>query len=188
MKRLIAVVTLAMLLAAAPCFGSVAISDKNETDGEQYVGEATNITIEGQEVTFDGSKVTVLANGHKQGVTAPVTGKVTNINGTYFLSYGVINLGDIGNLGPGGGPGSGTSRSIALGNGTPGQMLTITLAAATGGTLYITNDQVSPAVFTMTKTGWDDIAMNAALDCVTLLYVDDTYGWIIIGGNSITVT
>lgn len=182
MKKLI-VVALVMLLAA-PVFGAVGISNSNEADGTQYVGEATNITIEGQKVTNDGSRVTILANGHKEGVTAPVTGKVTNISGDDFLSYGVINLGDIGSLNET----NGTIRRIALANGTPGQMVTITLALATGGTLYITDDGIASAVFTMTKTGWDDIAFDAALDCVTLLYVDDQIGWILVGGNSVTVT
>ena len=40
----------------------------------------------------------------------------------------------------------------------------------------------------VTKTGWDDIAFNAALDSVTLLYVDDSIGWIVVGTNSVTIT
>jgi hypothetical protein len=31
-------------------------------------------------------------------------------------------------------------------------------------------------------------AFDAALDSVTLLYVDDTVGWIVVGGNSVTIT
>lgn len=178
MKKLIAF-ALVMLLAAAPVFGSVSISDSNETDGEQYVGEATSITIEGQDVSFDGSKVTILASGHKEGVTDVVTAKVTNITGANFLSYGVITLDDHGT--------GVTSRSISIGNGTPGQMVTIILEACTGTfTLYITDDEVASG--SVTKTGWDDIAFNAALDSVTLLYVDDTIGWIVVGGNSVTIT
>lgn len=178
MNKLIAF-ALVMLLAAAPCFGSVAVKDSNQVDGEQYVGEATAIVVEGQEVSFDGSKVTILANGHKEGVTDVVTGKVTNITGTDFLGYGVITFDDHGT--------GVSSRYVALGDGTPGQMLTIILEACTGTfTLYISDDQVASGY--TTKTGWDDIAMNAALDSVTLLYVDDTIGWIVIGGNSVTIT
>jgi hypothetical protein len=177
MKRLIAVVVLAMLLAAAPCFGAVGISK----DGV-HEGTAMDIDISRGNSSFDGSTVTIYGSGMSGGVTAPVSAKVTNLTGTDFLSFGVINLGDIGALNETGG----TVRSIALADGTPGQMITVTLAAATGGTLYITDDQVASGY--TTKTGWDDAAMNAALDSVTFLYVDDTTGWVIIGTNSVTVT
>ena len=182
MRKLIGLaVVIAILAFVSPAYGAVGVNDKH--DGEDlYVGEASNICFEGQSVTFDGSKVTVLANGHKAGVTAVVSASVTNLTGTRFLSYGVINLNDIGSLNET----NGTLRSISIGNGTPGQMITIVLTGATGGTLYITDDKVIPT--TVTKTGWDDIAMNAALDSVTLLYVDDTIGWIFVGGNSVTVT
>ena len=185
MRKIIGFAVIAAFLSfVASAYGAVGYQKEGEDSGQAAV-----LNVQGNS-TFDGSKVTIIANGHKDGVTAPVTGKVTDITGADFLSYGVINLGNIGNLGPGpdNSAGAGTARYIALGNGVKGQMLTITLALATGGTLYITNDKVSPAVFTMTKTGWDDIALNAALDSVTLLYVDDTYGWIIIGQNSVTVT
>ena len=167
-------VVIALLSFAGSAFGAVAIDDING-----YVGEATNITFDGQEVSFDGSKVTVLASGHKEGVTDVVTGSVTDLYGTRFLSYGVIHLED---------HGTGViDRSIAIGDGTPGQMITILLKASTGTfTLYITDDQVAPGV--VTKTGWDDIALGTALDQVTLLYVDDTIGWIVIGQYGAVVT
>jgi hypothetical protein len=174
MKKLLVIAL--VLLVAAPVFGAVAVKD---ITGKTV--EATTIHVKGQQGSFDGSTASILANGHKEGVTAVVTGKVTNISGTDFLSYGVIEFAD---------HGTGViSRQIALANGTPGQMVTIMLKASTGTfTLYITDDGVAPGVFTMTKTGWDDIAFDAALDCVTLLYVDDQIGWILVGGNSVTVT
>ena len=172
MKKLI-VLALVMLLSA-PCFGSVGV----QKDGV-HSGTATDINISRGNSSFNGSTLTIFGSGYSGGVTAPVTAKVTNISGTDFLSYGVINFADHGT--------GVTSRSIAIANGTPGQMLTVTLAAFTGTfTLYITDDEVASTY--MTKTGWDDIAFNAALDSVTLLYVDDTVGWIVIGGNSVTIT
>ena len=162
------IVALLMIMPAV-AFASVATDD---IDG--YVGEATSITFEGQEVTFDGSKVTVLANGHKEGVTQNVSTESNLLAAA--LAYGVIDMR------------AGSAKSIALANGTPGQMVTIVLTTYDYKTVTITNDQVSPAVFTMTKTGWDDVALNSSLDSVTLLYVDDTIGWVIIGNNGCTVT
>ena len=172
-------VVIALLSFVTPVYGSVAISDEY-AEQERYVGEATNIKFEGQNVSSDGSQVTVLCNGHKDGVTTCVSDNTKSTNLTSVeLAYGVIVLADIGSLD------GADARYISIADGTPGQMVTIVLASATGGTLYITDDQVGSAD---TKTGWDDIAFNAALDSVTLLYVDDTNGWIIIGGNSVTIT
>ena len=177
MKKLL-VIALVMLLAA-PCFGAVGVRDKNQVDGEQYVGEASSITIDGQEVSFDGSKVTILANGHKSGVTTNVSGE-SNLTSA-ALAYGVISK--VGND-------STSDVQVALANGIPGQMLTvvITTACASTGDYVITDDGIAPAVFTMTKTGWDDIAMDAANETVTLLYVDDSVGWIIVGISGAVVT
>jgi hypothetical protein len=175
MRKFIAI-TVALLFASSFAYATVAV---NDIDG--YVGEATNIYIEGQDADFDGSQVTVLANGHKEGATANVSGE-SNLTDA-ALAYGVILIADTGALD------ASSCRYIALADGTPGQMVTISLVAATAGTLYITDDKVNDAVFgDTTATGWDDIAFNAALDSVTLLFVDTTYGWVIIGSNSVTVT
>lgn len=170
MNKLIAF-ALVMLLAAAPCFGSVAVKDSNDTDGERYVGEATAINFEGQRVTFDGSKVTVLANGHKDGVTTNVSTE-SNLTSA-ALSYGVVKLV------------IGSTRYVSIANGTPGQMITFIVTTAGGGTVYITDDKKASAD---TKTGWDDIALTELNDSVTLLYVNDTIGWIIVGQQGATVT
>ena len=174
MRKLIGIaVVVALLSFVGSAFGAVAVNDTHD-DVQAYVGEATNINFEGQDVSFDGSKVTVLANGHKDGVTTNVSTESNLLAAA--LNYGVINIS------------AGSAKSIALANGTPGQMVTITMSVYDGKTVTITNDQVSPAVFTMTKTGWDDIAFDSVLDTVTLLFYNDTVGWVIIGSNAVTVT
>jgi hypothetical protein len=80
----------------------------------------------------------------------------------------------------------GVSRSITIGDGTPGQMITVMVDADSGGTLYITDDKAASG--SVTKTGWDDIAFADALDSVTLLYVDDTIGWIVVGNSGVAIT
>lgn len=175
MKKLFfAVIVIALLLSCSVSFASVGF----KKDGENQ-GNAASIEVNGGLTEFDGNTVTIYSSGYKGGVTDVVTGKVTDIAGDDFLSYGVINFADHGT--------GVTSRSVAIANGEPGQMVTIILTACTGTfTLYITDDQVADGY--MTKTGWDDIALNAALDSVTLLYIDDVSGWIIVGQNSVTVT
>jgi len=66
---------------------------------------------------------------------------------------------------------TGGVEALTLANGLPGQVLTITLAATSGdGTL-------TP----VTKTGFATIVFAGVKDTATLLYVDDTVGWIILG-------
>ena len=67
-----------------------------------------------------------------------------------------------------------------LANGTPGQLLKI----------FIT-ETVDSGVFTLTPTtkrGFASLGFNAANDEATLLYVNDTTGWILISSTSVTVT
>lgn len=175
MKKLFcAVIVIALLLSSTVAFASVGY----KKDGEPQ-GNAISIDVKKGCSEFDGSTVSIFTNGYKGGVTDVVTAKVTDITGDDFLSYGVINFADHGT--------GVTSRSIALADGTPGQMVTIILTADTGTfTLYITDDQVADGY--MTKTGWDDLAFGDALDTVTLLYLDDTTGWIIVGNSGVVVT
>ena len=147
-------------------------------DGDQQ-GNATSIDFRNGNTSFDGSTVTFYANGYKDGVTTNVSGE-SNLTSA-ALAYGIIRLADTGSL-----DGS-DNRYIALANGTAGQMITIMLTADSGGSLYITNSKVSSAVFSMTKTGWSSIKFDDAGDVVTLLYVDDTTGWIIVGGSGVTI-
>ena len=176
-------VVIALLSFVTPVYGSVAVSDEY-AEQDSYVGEASSIKFEGQNVSFDGSQVTVLCNGHKDGVTTNTTDKVTNLT-SKDLAYGVIILNDSGSIvGSSNSVGTTDTQYISLADGTAGQMVTI--QRVTGGSgLVITDDYVGTAG---TKTGWDDIYLDAALDQVTLLYVDDTYGWVIIGGVGVTIT
>lgn len=66
---------------------------------------------------------------------------------------------------------TGGAEALTLANGKPGQILVLTLAVD-GGTGTLT-----PA----TKTGFTTIAFADAGDTVSLMYVDDTVGWVILG-------
>lgn len=64
------------------------------------------------------------------------------------------------------------AEALTLANGTPGQVITITLTVDGGGTGTLT-----PA----TKTGFATIVFADAGDGAALRYVDDTVGWVLLG-------
>lgn len=67
-------------------------------------------------------------------------------------------------------------EALTLANGTPGQLLTIVLATDGGG-----DGTLTPT----TKTGFATIVLADAKDNVTLQYVDDTVGWVIVGAAGV---
>jgi len=175
-KALGLALVIAFLSFVGSAFGAVAV---NDIDG--YVGEATNIDITGQKVTFDGSKVTVLANGHKEGVTANVSTESHLTSAA--LAYGMIRKATVGS-------GGSTGEIATLANGTPGQMVTIELTTYDGVCPFvISDDGVSSTLqASLLSTGWDDITFNSSGDSITLLYMDDTNGWIIVGNNGCSIS
>lgn len=64
------------------------------------------------------------------------------------------------------------AEALTLANGVPGQILTIVLVTDGGG-----NGTLTP----VTKTGWSYIVFADPGDTASLLYVDDTVGWVILG-------
>ena len=71
----------------------------------------------------------------------------------------------------------GSAMPRTLANGLAGQILTIVVSTGTSTTV------LTPT----TKTGFTTISFNAVADSVTLLYIDDTIGWLVIGQNSVTI-
>lgn len=172
-KYFVLAIVIALLSVVSSAEAAVAISK----DGT-YVGEATTINA-GRAVndTFDGSTVTLLANGHKTGVTINVSDE--SVLTSAALAYGYVRKVEVGE-------GGATGELVSLANGTPGQMVTFELTTFNVCPWVITDDGVNPSA--MTKTGWDDITFNTSGDTITLLYMDDINGWIIIGNNGCTIT
>lgn len=71
----------------------------------------------------------------------------------------------------------GDAEALSLANGVPGQILTINLTTDGGGTGTLT-----PA----TCSGFATIAFADAGDNVTLRYIDDTVGWVLMGASGAT--
>ena len=69
------------------------------------------------------------------------------------------------------------AEALTLANGTPGQILTIDLAVDGNG-----DGTLTPT----TKTGFTSIVFADAGDNATLMYIDDTVGWIILGTAGVT--
>lgn len=167
-KCLVAIMVIALLLSSSIAYASVGY----KKDGAD-VGNATTLDLRATHSALTGSVVTFYANGYKDGVTTN-SSQESNLDSA-ALAYGVILL-----------LGDSNSKSISIANGSEGQVITIIMSEYSPYTITLTDDQVASS--TVTKTGWDDIAFDARGDMITLLYVDDTYGWIIIGNNGCTVT
>lgn len=73
-----------------------------------------------------------------------------------------------------------TTQTVTVGNGYAGQILFCVGEALT--------DTGTVTVTASTKTGWTSVALDSVNDSVTLLYVGDTTGWVIIGSNSVAIT
>lgn len=70
----------------------------------------------------------------------------------------------------------GDAEALTLANGTAGQLLTISLVTDGGG-----DGTLTPT----TMTGFATIVFADAGDTITLLYIDGTVGWIIVGGTGV---
>lgn len=68
------------------------------------------------------------------------------------------------------------AEALTLANGVPGQILVISLVTDGGGTGTLTPT---------TKSGFVSIAFADAGDTVSLLYVNDTIGWVILGSAGV---
>lgn len=174
----LAVVIALLLSIACPVFASVGY----QKDGDNK-GNASKIDFRGGYTDFDGSTVTFYTNGYGDNGTTSVTTNVSSESNltSAALAYGVILKEDLDST---------SSVYVTLANGTPGQMLTIIMLAHTGtGDWVITDDYVDPTTgAALVNKGWDDLTFDTALDSITLLYLDDSIGWIIVGNNGVTVT
>jgi len=71
------------------------------------------------------------------------------------------------------------AQAGTLANGVPGQILYILIDTCEAGASFV----LTPT----TKWGFSTLTFNAAKDSATLFYVNDYYGWLLIGSNSVTI-
>ena len=113
------------------------------------------------DVTFNS---TLFANG-RTGASSYLASSSTSL-GSSSAPYSIV-LKSIGN--------NPTAEATSLPNGTPGQMLTLQVISRAGGSWTVTP---------VKKTGWNSINYAAAGQQTTLLYLNDTLGWIILNNGS----
>jgi len=157
MKRYI-LMLLILLLAISPAFAAVGYKNSGSD-----AGQITDLDIYGGSPTFDGRTLKLNIAGPNAGGEGAVASGVWVIPVSYSTVIIAASDGD-------------TGHAMTLANGTKGQILNISLAARTGSETFV----ITPA----TVTGYATITLDAALEYVTLLYVDDTIGWIILGANA----
>jgi hypothetical protein len=164
----------------APSFASVGVKD----DGTMK-GAATDIDfVGGASDTFDGSKYTLDISQPSSITTAgDVTFRSTltslgRISASSSLASSSTSVGSTNVpyaiirkfLGAG-------AEATTLPNGVSGQVLNITVVVSAGGVWTITPGN------SRLITSW---TMTAADDSITLLYLNDTLGWIVIGAEGST--
>jgi hypothetical protein len=71
---------------------------------------------------------------------------------------------------------TGAASAYTLADGTPGQELAMS----------VTTDGGAGTITPVTKTGWATAVLTVVGDGITLRYVDDTVGWIVIGSYGTT--
>jgi len=111
----------------------------------------------------------ISASGHKVGVTVNVSTE-SNLTSA-ALAYGVISL-EVG-----------SARTIALANGVEGQMITLICTVKDVPDLVIQDIGLGA----MTMTGWTSLTFDTLLDSITLLFVDSTVGWVVVGNAGVVI-
>ncbi len=112
----------------------------------------------------------IFASGHDDGSTS-MASDASHISSAW-LAFGIITKVEIDAP-------SDQTRHIV--DGVPGQMVTIQLTTKTNSNWIIGDDR--PIV----NTGWSTITFDTSGDSITLLWLDDTNGWIIVGNNGCTI-
>lgn len=113
---------------------------------------------------------TIIASGHKAGITTNVSTESTLTSAA--LSYGIINLQ------------VGSTKTIGLDDGVPGQMITIICSVRDGA-----NAVISKTAFPVTthSTNWNTLTFDTQGDSITLLFMDSTVGWVVVGNNGVVI-
>lgn len=144
---------------ATPSFAAVGLKvDSTPT------GTCTDINFTGAVVTNDGStcEIPMVLAGAANGGAISMTTTDTVVDPSYALVKKELGV-QVGLAG-------------TLADGSPGQILTIFITALAGSGTFI----VTPT----TATGFASITFDAAEEYATLLYLDDTNGWIIQATNA----
>lgn len=125
-------------------------------------GGSDRTRLLGRELPYD-----MIYLGQDRGGVSTVISTTTAITAGYKLVAKVLHVSE--------------AQACTLANGVPGQLITIYAISGggSGGSAVIT-----PA----TKTGYATITLDAIGESVALQYLDDTYGWVLVGKNAATIS
>lgn len=167
---------LGAMFLAVPAFAEVGISV-----GGNQVGTAIRLNLgcdTGSSITTDGSTYNANCNANfiDVGISNSGTTSMATTGLAVPLSYALVRKAIATSA-------SGSFTAGTLANGEPGQVLTIQITAVGSGGTFV----VTPTL----STGWTSVTFNTYVPAnpqyVTLMYVNDTYGWIILGIGGSTV-
>ena len=136
--------------------------------GTSLTATTGNVTSSSGQVVFQS---TVQASGQKTGITITISPITPNITSA-MLAYGVIQM-----------RGSGTAVSyLGMANGVPGQMVTLQCSLYQANNIVIGNYGIG-----ITKSGFTTITFTGSAQSVTLLWLDNTTGWVVVGNAGTTI-
>lgn len=138
------------------------------SDGHNHDG--TNSRALGTSSTNPTFATNIVAAGFKEGVTVNVSTESTLTSAA--LSYGFISMI------------AGSAKTIGLNDGVKQQMVTIKLTTRDGANVVI-----SKTAFPVTthSYGWSTITFDTQGDFCTLLWLDDTNGWVAVYNSGCTI-
>jgi hypothetical protein len=157
MKKYLLVILL-MLVLTIPAYAAVGIKVRGT-----MAGAATDIDFEAP-VTFDGSTATAYLLGFESTAASTTVASGTAVIPVTGYDIVVKNISEK----------AGSVATVA--NGKPGKVLKIIAGTLTGSDTLI----ITPA----TSTGFTTVTFTAAKQAVTLLYLNDTLGWMSIGTDN----
>lgn len=145
-------------------------SSSNTVSNGMAVTEILSVDVTGNVFTdaYYTFKTNVLSTGVANAGVTSIESPVTVLSSTQ-LAYGMVQKS----------LDSPIDQAGTLANGKIGQMVTVQLLLKGGAGNWV----VTPT----TKTGFNTLTFDTALDSVTLLWISDYHGWIIVGNNGVTI-
>lgn len=216
--KVVALLAVGLLIAQASAFAQIEVKEDGTSKGRvNKINFTTNtgVSVSGPTATVSGDLNPTITGGSITGVTVnnsviggvtPAAGSFTSVNAsgdvtfkTSLLALGkvdallqlsssstVITLASVPycvirkNVGAGTGGKDTLDGGTRLANATKGQVLSIIISSLGGSSYW----DLTP----ITATGWSKLRFDTVTDMATLLYVNDTFGWIIVSNSGAVIT
>lgn len=158
-KFLALFVALALIFIAVPSFAALAVESESWSSSD--VNEINNYTPSADKTQL-GDRLLGLFTRESSTVTAVGSVDLDLDDKVILFTSSVV----------------GGTSDATYANGEPGQTVTFVLVTDGGNNIKITP---------VTNTGFTSVELDSANDSCSMIYQDDTVGWVVVGGNSCTV-